>query len=66
MAAMFIGIAAEVGRRDEYGDHPVAGSIGIIVTAGATVVSLYQLDRSINTHRALVSAPGSGANALTG
>jgi len=65
MAAMFIGIAAEVGRRDSYGDYPVAGSIGIVVTASVTVVSLYHLDRSVNTHRALVSAPGSGANALT-
>ena len=46
MAAMFVGIAAEVGRRDEYGDHPAAFGIGIVVTAVATVVSLYQLDRS--------------------
>ena len=46
MAVMFVGIAAEVGRRDEYGDHPVAFGLGIIVTAAATVFSLYQLDRS--------------------
>jgi hypothetical protein len=56
MAAMFAGIAAEVGRRDEYGDHPAAFGIGIVVTAVATVVSLYQLDRSINGHGALVAA----------
>jgi hypothetical protein len=65
MAAMFVGIAAEVGRRDEYGDHPVAFGIGIVVTAGATVVSLYQLDRSINAYRAIAGAHDSGANALT-
>ena len=46
MAAMFVGIAAEVGRRDEYGDYPAAFGIGIVVTAAATVVSLYQLDRT--------------------
>jgi hypothetical protein len=65
MAAMFVGIVAEVGRRDEYGDRPVAFGIGIVVTAGATVVSLHQLDRSINAHRAIAGTRESGANALT-
>ena len=65
MAAMFVGIAAEVGRRDEYGDHPVAFGIGIVVTTAATVVSLHQLDRSINARRAIAGARESGANALT-
>jgi hypothetical protein len=65
MASMFVGIAAEVGRRDEYGDHPVAFGIGIVVTAAATVVSLYQLDRSINAHRVIAGVLDSGANAVT-
>ena len=65
MAAMFVGIAAEVGRRDEYGDHPVAFGIGIVVTAGATVVSLYHLDRSVNAHRVIAGVRDPGANALT-
>ena len=46
MAVMFTAMAAEVGRRDEYGDHPAAFGIGLVVTAAATVLSLYQLDRS--------------------
>jgi hypothetical protein len=65
MAAMIVGIAVEVGRRDEYGDHPVAGSIGLVLTAGAAVVSLYQLDRSINAHHAIAGVSDSGANALS-
>lgn len=48
MAALFVGMAAEVGRRDEYGDHPVAFGIGIVVTSGATLVALFQLARSID------------------
>ena len=47
MVFLFAGIAAEVGRVDEYGDHPAAFGIGLTVTAVATVVSLYLLDRSL-------------------
>jgi len=65
MAAMFTGIAAEVGRRDEHGDHPVAFGIGLVVTFAATVVSLYQLDRSVNAHQVIGGARDSGANAMS-
>ena len=44
MAAMFIGIAAEVGSQDEYGDHPAPFlGIGTIVTAAVTVAALVEL-----------------------
>ena len=46
MAAMFIGIVAEVGSQDEYGDHPAAFGIGTIVTAAVTVAALVQLRRT--------------------
>ena len=52
MAVMFTALAAEVGRRDEYGDHPAAFGIGLVVTAAATVWSLYQLDRSASHNHA--------------
>jgi len=48
MAALFLGIAVEVGRQDEYGDHPVAFGIGTLATAVATVGALVQLDRSFD------------------
>lgn len=50
IAALFLGIAAEVGRQDEYGDHPVAFGIGTLATAVATVGALVQLDRSLDAH----------------
>ena len=46
MAALFLGIAAEVGAQDEYGDHPAAFGIATLVTAVATVCALVELDRS--------------------
>jgi hypothetical protein len=48
MAFLFAGMAAEVGRVDEYGDYPAAFGIGLAVTAVATIVSLYLLDRSLD------------------
>ena len=50
IAALFLGIAAEVGRQDEYGDHPVAFGIGALATAVATVGALVQLHRSLDAH----------------
>ena len=46
MAVLFLAIAAEVGRKDEYGDHPAAFGLATIVTAAATVGALVQLGRS--------------------
>jgi len=46
MATLFVGIAAEVGSQDEYGDHPAAFGIGTIVTAAVTVAALAQLRRT--------------------
>jgi hypothetical protein len=47
LAALFIGITAEVGRVDEYGDYPAAFGIGLMVAAVATIASHYLLDRSL-------------------
>jgi hypothetical protein len=47
VAVMFVGIAAEVGRRDEYGDYPAAGGIAVGVVAAMTIIALVQLGRSI-------------------
>jgi heme/copper-type cytochrome/quinol oxidase subunit 4 len=53
---MFIGLAAELGPRDEYGDYPAAFGIGLVVTAAATLMSLYKLDRSVSASVPLTSA----------
>jgi hypothetical protein len=49
MMTMYIGLTAELGPRDEYGNYPAAFGIGLVVTAAATLIALYQLDRSANT-----------------
>jgi len=48
MAALFVGIAMKVGPPDEYGDHPAAFGLGTLVTAVATVGTLFQLDRAFD------------------
>ncbi len=40
MAAMFVGIVAEVGRQNSYGDHPAAFGIGLVVTAVLSALGL--------------------------
>lgn len=57
LAALFLGIAVEVGQQDEYGDHPAAFGIGTLVTAAVTVGALVQLGRSSD-----VLAVGHGAD----
>ena len=56
MAALFLGIAVEVGRQDQYGDHPVAFGIGTLATAVATVGALVQLDRSFDADTVVVQS----------
>ncbi len=46
LAVMFVGIAAEVGRRDEWGDYPAAGGIAVVVVAAMTIIALFVLARS--------------------
>lgn len=46
LAALFAGIAAEVGEPDSYGDYPAAGGIALIVTSALTIVGLVQLTRT--------------------
>lgn len=35
-----------VGARDEYGDHPAAGGIAVVLVAALTIVGLFELARS--------------------
>jgi MFS family permease len=46
LVALFIGIAAEVGDPDSYGDYPAAGGIALIVTAFLTIAAMVQLTRT--------------------
>jgi hypothetical protein len=39
-------IEAEVGTRDEYGDHPAAGGIALMVMAAIMIIALVALARS--------------------
>jgi hypothetical protein len=48
LAAMFAGIAAEIGRRDEWGNYPAAAGIAVMVTAAITIVALVDLARSLD------------------
>ena len=49
LAALFVGIAAEVGEPDSYGDYPAASGIALIVTAALTIGALAQLTRTSAT-----------------
>lgn len=49
LAVMFVGIAAEVGRRDEWGDYPAAGGIAVVVVALMTIIALFVLARGTET-----------------
>ena len=44
MAVLFVGLLAEVGPEDSYGDYPVAFGIGLVVTAAASVIGLADLE----------------------
>ena len=45
LVVLFAGLIAEIGRQDEYGDHPVPGGIAIIVTATLVIAGLVELTR---------------------
>jgi len=47
IAVLFAGIAAEVGRRDYWGDYPVAGGVAVAVVAATTIIALLGLTRSM-------------------
>jgi len=47
IVVMFAGIAAEVGRRDEWGDYPAAGGIAVVTVAVMTIVALLGLGRTV-------------------
>jgi len=61
MAVLLGGLILEIGRRDDYGDYPLAGGIALAVTAAITVVALLDLTR---TSEALAPAPGGGGAGL--
>jgi hypothetical protein len=43
LLVLWAGVAAEVGRRDSYGDYPAAVGIALIITAAITVLALVDL-----------------------
>jgi hypothetical protein len=45
MIALIVGVEAQVGRRDDYGDYPSAAGISLIVTAAIMIASLIVLAR---------------------
>lgn len=47
IAVLFAGIAAEVGRRDYWGDYPAAGGIAVGVVAAITIIALLGLTGSM-------------------
>ena len=47
IAVLVAGIAAEIGRADEYGDYPAAGGLALVFLASVTLVGLYQLSQGI-------------------
>ena len=53
MGVMFAGIAAEVGRQDEWGDYPAAGGMAVVVVAAMTIMALFGLARSIGRRGSL-------------
>jgi len=59
LVVLFLGIALEVGRQDEYGDHPVAFGLSTIATAVASVSALVQLRRSLDGATVAVQPPSS-------
>jgi hypothetical protein len=46
LAALFAGIAIEVGEPDSYGDYPAAAGIALIVTAALTIAAFVGLTRT--------------------
>ncbi len=46
LAVLFAGIAAEVGRRDEWGDYPAAGGLALVVVAAITIFAVFGLAKS--------------------
>jgi hypothetical protein len=56
MATLFVGVIAEVGPTDSYGDYPAADGIALMVTAGLTIAGLVDLTRSTAPEPALATA----------
>ena len=52
IAALLLGIAAEVGEPDGYGDYPAAVGIALIATAAITIVALVDFARGAARHPA--------------
>lgn len=46
IAVLFALLTAEVGRLDDYGDHPAAGGIAIVMTAAVTIAALVALTKA--------------------
>ena len=48
LVVLFAGLLAEVGRRDEWGDHPVAGGMALVVTAAVVLAGLAWLAKPVD------------------
>ena len=57
LAVLFTLLVAEVGRRDEWGDHPAAGGFALIVTAAITIIALFELTKSRERRPVSARAP---------
>jgi hypothetical protein len=40
IAVLYLGLIAEIGRQDDYGDHPLAFGLSLVVTAVGSVIGL--------------------------
>ncbi|MEQ1788437.1 MAG: hypothetical protein ABL966_15400, partial [Acidimicrobiales bacterium] len=45
LVSLLLALRAEIGPVDEYGDHPAAFGVGLVVTAGAMIGALLLADR---------------------
>jgi hypothetical protein len=61
IAVLFAGIAAEIGKRDEWGDYPAAGGLAVVAVAAVTIIALIGLARSTGSR---VAVPGEMSLAL--
>ncbi len=61
MTAQIIGAASELGPADDYGDHPASLGVGLAIAAAVTLVSLYQLDRTVGASEPSLPAPAQSA-----
>lgn len=58
LAVMIAAIEAEIGRRDEWGDYPLASGIAVGVMAAMTLVALFKLTGSLGGRPVMLGSAG--------